>query len=75
MNHLPKLHPNSKSQKEILANSIEITYKFSEFSFKIHFESEGVPMAKVLPLFKPFKPIFYFDFFEQGKVLFKSVKV
>jgi hypothetical protein len=48
---------------------------FSEFSLKIHFYPEEVPMEKVLPLFKPFKPIFYFKFVEFRKVLFGSVKV
>jgi hypothetical protein len=32
-------------------------------------------MVKVVPLFKPFKTIFYFKFFKPGKVLFRSIKV
>jgi hypothetical protein len=48
---------------------------FSYFSFKIHFESKEVSMEKVVPLFNPFKTIFYFNFYEQGKVLFESIKV
>jgi hypothetical protein len=32
-------------------------------------------MEKVVPLFKAFKTIFYFKFFEVGKVLFRLVKV
>jgi hypothetical protein len=32
-------------------------------------------MEKVVPLFKPFKTIFYSQFSENGKVLFGSVKV
>jgi hypothetical protein len=31
-------------------------------------------MDKAVPLFKPFKTIFYLKKFEQGKVLFVSVK-
>jgi hypothetical protein len=38
-----------------------------EFSFKIHFESEDVPMKKVVSLIKSFKPIFYFIFSELGR--------
>jgi hypothetical protein len=48
---------------------------FSRFSFKIHFEFESLSMEKVVPLFKPFKTIFYSQFSENGKVLFGSVKV
>jgi hypothetical protein len=29
-------------------------------------------MEKVVPIFKPFKPIFYFNFFDIRKVLFGS---
>jgi hypothetical protein len=48
---------------------------FSEFSFKVQFESEEVSMEKVINLFKPLKIIFYFKIFEPRKVLFESVKV
>jgi hypothetical protein len=48
---------------------------FSEFSFKIHIESEEVPMDKVVPLFKPFKNIFYFKKIELGRMMFGSNEV
>jgi hypothetical protein len=32
-------------------------------------------MEKVVPFFKPFTTIFYFKFFELGKIVFGSVKV
>jgi hypothetical protein len=32
-------------------------------------------MEKVIPLFKQFKTIFYFKFFELRNVLFESVKI
>jgi hypothetical protein len=47
-------------------------YVFSEFSFKIYFESKEFPTVKIVPLFKPIKIIFYFNFFTLGKVLFGS---
>jgi hypothetical protein len=62
-----------KSQEEILVNSKPI--RFSIFSFDIHYESEEVPMDKVVPFFKSITTIFYFKNFELGKVLFGSVKV
>jgi hypothetical protein len=40
---------------------------FSEFYFKIHFESEEVPREKVVPLFKPFKTIFCSKFPSLGR--------
>jgi hypothetical protein len=49
--------------------------EFYEFSFEIHYESEEVPTEKDVPLFKSFTTIFYFKFFESGKILFGSVKV
>jgi hypothetical protein len=56
-------------------NSDQIRFKFktrnfSEFSFKIHFEPEEVPMEKLVPLFKLFNYIFYLKFFEQEKSIF-----
>jgi hypothetical protein len=48
---------------------------FPDFSFEIHFESEEVPMEKVVPFYKPFIIIFYFKFVELGKVLFGPAKV
>jgi hypothetical protein len=47
---------------------------FPEFLFEIHFESEDVPMEKVVPLFKPFGNIFYFKIFQLGRVLLRVVK-
>jgi hypothetical protein len=69
----PKVHPNLKFQEEILLNSKP--RKFSKFSFEIHFESGEVPMEKIIPFFKPLTTIFYFKFFDLGKVLFGAVKV
>jgi hypothetical protein len=43
---------------------------FSDFSFKIKFESEEVSMEKVVPLFEPFNSIFYFKIFKHGKSTF-----
>jgi hypothetical protein len=70
---LSKFHPNLKLQEEILLNPKP--RKFSEFSFEIHYESGEVPMDEVVPLFKTFSTIFYFNFFELGNILFGSVKV
>jgi hypothetical protein len=61
-------------------NFYQILFKFkhrsfSEFQFKIHFESKDVPMVKVVLIFKTFKTIFHFKFSDQDKVLFGSVKV
>jgi hypothetical protein len=70
---LSKFHPNLKLQEEILLNPKP--RNFSEFSFEIHYESGEVPMDEVVPLFKTFSTIFYFNFFELGNVLFGSVKV
>jgi hypothetical protein len=61
----PKVHPNLKFQEEILLNSK--LRNFSEFSFEIHFESREVPMNKVVPFFKPFITIFYFNFLTWGR--------
>jgi hypothetical protein len=73
---LPKSHPNLKiprrnSIKFYPNSNLEISLNFHT----IHLESEEVPMEKVVPLFKPFKTIFHFKFFEQVKVLFRSAKV
>jgi hypothetical protein len=62
-----------KFQKEILLNSKP--RNFFEFSFELHFESEKVPMEKVVPLIKTFKTILYFRFFELRKVLFGSKEI
>jgi hypothetical protein len=48
---------------------------FSEFSFIFHFESQEVPIEKVVPFFKTFTTIFYFKFFELGKALFGLNKI
>jgi hypothetical protein len=48
---------------------------FSEFSLKIHFESEEVSMDTIGPLIKTFKNVFYFKKKYLGKVLFGSKEV
>jgi hypothetical protein len=48
----------------------KIDLKFQKIQFKIHFGSKEIPMEKVVPFFKIFTTIFYFKFFEPGKVLF-----
>jgi hypothetical protein len=40
----------------------------------MHFESGGVLMEKVVPLFKIVRTIFYFKIFKLIKVIFGSVK-
>jgi hypothetical protein len=42
---------------------------------KIQFESEEVYMENVVPLFKPFKTIFYLKFSDLGNVLFGSKEI
>jgi hypothetical protein len=62
---LSKFHPNLKIPRR---NSFKFKLrKFSEFLFEIYFESEEVPMEKVVPLFKPFTAKFYFKIFELGR--------
>jgi hypothetical protein len=48
---------------------------FYDFSFEIHSKSEEVSMEKVVPFFKSFTTIFYFNIFALGKVLFGSVQI
>jgi hypothetical protein len=38
----------------------------------MHLESEEAPMEKIVPLFKPYKTIFYFKKIQTGKVPFGS---
>jgi hypothetical protein len=47
---------------------------FSEFSFEIHFETEEVPMEKVVPFFKTLAVIFYLKKLELMKVLLDRLK-
>jgi hypothetical protein len=68
----PNVHPNLKVQEEILLNSK--LRNLSKFLFEIHFESGEVPMENVVPFFNPFTTIFYFKFFELGKVLSGAIK-
>jgi hypothetical protein len=70
---LSKFHSNRKFQEEILLNSKPRS--FNDFLFEIHFKSREVPMETVVPFFKFFTTIFYFNFFEVGKALFGSNKV
>jgi hypothetical protein len=60
-------------QEEILVNSKPRS--FSDFSFEIYSKSEEVTMEKLVPFFKSFTRIFYFNFFALGKELFGSVQI
>jgi hypothetical protein len=59
---------SKKKFYQILSNSKP--RKFSEFLSEIDFDSRDVPMEKVVPFPKPFPTMFYFKFFELGKVFF-----
>jgi hypothetical protein len=70
---LSKFEDSKKKYYQILSKFK--LYRFSEFSFKIHFESEEISIGKVVPLTRHFKTIFYLKKIEFGKVLFVKVEV
>jgi hypothetical protein len=55
-------------------SSISTHRKFLEFSFKFQFESGQVSIRQIVPYLELFPAIFYFQFLEQGKAPFGSVK-
>jgi hypothetical protein len=61
----------------ILINFLKskIDLNFPNFKFEIYFESEKVPMKKIVPFFNFFKNIFYLNFYEQRKIILELVKV
>jgi hypothetical protein len=64
---LTKFHQIPSSQKfPFFFSLISTRRNFSEFSFKIHFESEEVSIRKVVPYFEYSPTIFYFKFLEHG---------
>jgi hypothetical protein len=78
-NWISYLHANSKIFIPFLAILInflksKIDLDSPKFWFKIHFEYEEVHMEKVVPFFKSFKIIFYFEFLEYGKATFDPIK-
>jgi hypothetical protein len=62
-NLISYLHANSGIFSPFLTISINFlksktNLNFPKFSFQIHFESEEIPMKKVVPLYKFFKNLF-----------------
>jgi hypothetical protein len=78
-NWISYIHANSWSFSPFIAILIiflmsKTDLDFPKFSFEIHFESGDVTMEEVVPFFKAFSTILYFQIFELGNVLFDSVK-
>jgi hypothetical protein len=74
-NWISYIHANSwtcSPSLAILFNFLEpkTDLDFPNFQFKIVFESEEIPMEKVIPFSKTSATIFYFEFLEFGKVGF-----